>query len=226
MKVTYFGHACFLIELSGFKLLFDPFIRGNDSAKLIDIDSIEADYILVSHGHDDHTADLVYLSKKTGALVIASWEITQWLIEQGVDNVHPMNTGGKRVFEFGELTMTFASHSNSLPNGRYGGLAAGFIIKNDAATAYYSGDTGLFGDMRMLGEQYQIDLALLPIGGNFTMDVTDAVTASKWIHCNKIIGLHYDTFGYIVINQNDAIKKFADQGLQLNLLKSGEGFTV
>lgn len=226
MKITYYGHACFLLELSGVKLLFDPFIRGNDIAKEIDIDSLEADYILVSHGHDDHTADLVYLAKKTGALVIAAWEITQWLAEEGISNTHPMNIGGKRNFDFGEVIMTYAAHSSSLANGRYAGVAAGFIIKNEAKTVYYSGDTSLFGDMRLIGEMHQIDAALLPIGGNFTMDVADAVFASQWIQCNKIIGLHYDTFGYIVIDHEYAYKKFAAQGIQLNLLKSGEDFTV
>lgn len=226
MKITYYGHACFLLEVSGVKLLFDPFIRGNEIAKSINIDQIEADYILVSHGHDDHTADLVYLAQKTGAMVIASWEITQWLAKQGILNTHPMNIGGKRKFEFGEVIMTYAAHSSSLSDGTYAGVAGGFIIKNEARSVYYSGDTSLFGDMRLIGEMHQIDLALLPLGGNFTMDVADAVLASKLIQCNKIIGLHYDTFGYIMIDHKEALQQFAEHGLQLNLLKSGEEFTV
>ncbi|MCG9881655.1 MAG: metal-dependent hydrolase [Bacteroidia bacterium] len=226
MKITYYGHSCFLIETAQAKLLFDPFINGNEFAKEVNIDSIEADYILVSHGHADHTGDLVYLAKRTGALVISSWEITQWLINQGVSNVHPMNVGGRRQFPFGEVSISFAAHSSSFPDGTYAGVAMGFILKNGGKTIYYSGDTGLFGDMKLLGELHSIDLALLPIGGNFTMDVEDAIIASKFLKCHTIIGLHYDTFGYIIIDREAAKSKFQESGIQLQLLKSGEEFTI
>lgn len=226
MKITYYGHSCFLVETDRYKILFDPFINGNEFAKDINIDSLEADFILVSHGHADHTGDLIYLANKTGALVISSWEITQWLVNQGISNVHPMNVGGKRLFPFGELSISFAAHSSSFPDGTYAGVAMGFILKNEGKTIYYSGDTGLFGDMKLLGELHSIDLALLPIGGNFTMDVNDAILASKFLCCQNIIGLHYDTFGYIMIDQELTIRKFQESGLRLNLLKSGEEFTI
>jgi L-ascorbate metabolism protein UlaG (beta-lactamase superfamily) len=227
MQITYYGHSCFLLEVAGKKLLFDPFIRGNEFAKGVDIDQIEADYILVSHAHDDHTGDLVYLAKKTGAMVIGSWELTCWCERQGISKVHPMNIGGKRSFEFGEVAMVFAAHSSSFADGTYGGIAAGFMISHAGKTIYYSGDTGLNLEMKLIGERFAIDLALLPIGGNFTMDAKDAAyAAGSYLNCKKVIGLHYDTFGYIVIDGDAAKKDFAAQGVSLTLLKSGEQFTI
>ncbi|MDZ4668357.1 MAG: metal-dependent hydrolase [bacterium] len=227
MLITYYGHSCFLLEVAGKKLLFDPFINGNEFAKGVDIDALEADFILVSHGHSDHTGDLVYLAKKTGALVIASWEITCWLEKQGVSFCHPMNIGGKRNFDFGELSMVYAAHSSSLADGTYAGTAVGFVIKYSGKTLYYSGDTGLNMEMKVTGERYDIDLALLPIGGNFTMDAEDAAyAASRYLNCKRVVGLHYDTFGYIVIDAVQAKKEFEEKGISLILLKSGEKFTV
>jgi L-ascorbate metabolism protein UlaG (beta-lactamase superfamily) len=226
MEITYYGHSCFMLELRGKKLLFDPFIRGNELAKAVNIDQLEADYILVSHGHDDHTGDLVYLARKTGALVIASWEITCWLQKQDVTNVHPMNVGGKRSFPFGNVCMTYAAHSSSFEDGTYAGVAAGFIITSDGKTVYYSGDTGLNTEMKLIGELNKIDLALMPIGGNFTMNSIDAAIASTFIQCKHVIGLHYDTFGHIVIDQQEAKNHFSDKGVELILLKSGEQFTI
>jgi len=226
MEITYYGHSCFILEIAGKKLLFDPFIRGNEFAKDIAIDQIEADYILVSHGHSDHTADLVYLANKTGALVIASWEITTWLEKQEIKNVHPMNVGGKRSFPFGNLQMTFAAHSSSFSDGTYAGVAAGFLISSEGKTVYYSGDTGLSLEMKLTGELNKIDLALMPIGGNFTMDAGDAAMASNFINCKRVIGLHYDTFGYIVIDYESSISLFKNKGVELVLLKSGEKFTI
>ena len=227
MQITYYGHSCFLLEVAGKKLLFDPFIRGNEYAKGVDIDQIEADYILVSHAHDDHTADLVYLAQKTGAMVIGSWEVTCWLERHGLKNNHPMNIGGKRVFEFGEVSMVFAAHSSSFADGTYGGVAAGFVISDGVKNLYYSGDTGLNLEMKLIGERFAIDLAMLPIGGNFTMDAKDAAfAAGNYVKCKKVIGLHFDTFGYIVVDKEMAKKEFEQFGISLELLKCGEQFTL
>jgi L-ascorbate metabolism protein UlaG (beta-lactamase superfamily) len=134
MQFTYYGHACFSVEVNGKKLLFDPFITPNELAASVDINAIEADYILVSHGHSDHIADCVALANRTGALVITNWEVYEWLVKQGVANIHPMNTGGTRDFDFGRLKCVVAQHSSSLPDGSYGGNPMGFVIKSTAGT--------------------------------------------------------------------------------------------
>ena len=222
MKVTYFGHSSFLIETQDKKLLFDPFITPNNLAKDINVDAIKADYILVSHAHSDHTSDLLTVAKSTGATVISIFEIISWLENHGMDKVHPMNIGGKWAFDFGTVKMVAATHSSSFPDGTYGGLATGFILEIAGRTIYYAGDTSLTQDMKLIGELYKIDLAFLPIGDNFTMGVEDAIIASSFIKCNNIIGMHYDTFGYIKINHDEAVQKFKNEELNLRLLEIGK----
>jgi L-ascorbate metabolism protein UlaG (beta-lactamase superfamily) len=222
MKFTYYGHSCFLLETGGKKLLFDPFISQNELAKEISIDTIEADYILVSHGHQDHTADLVFLAKKTNATVICGWEIMLWLEKQGVKNLHSMNIGGKAKFDFGNIKVTFAAHSSSLPDGTYGGTSMGFLILSEGKTIYYSGDTGLSQEMKLIGEFNPADWAIMPIGGNFTMDAEDATIAANFIKCDKIIGIHYDTFEPIKIDHFLAKKVFSDINKELFLLNISE----
>ena len=226
MKITYYGHSCFSLNISGKKVLFDPFIRPNELAAAIDIHKIEADYILVSHGHEDHTADLIFLANQTKAKVVCSWEMMNWLLKQGIKNVHPMNVGGSYGFDFGRVKMTFAAHSSSMPDGVYAGVAAGYLIEADNKTIYYSGDTGLNSEMKLLGELKKIDTALLPLGDNFTMDVNDALIAAGFIHCNHIIGLHYDTFGLIKIDHQAAIETFEKAGKKLILLNIGEELAI
>jgi L-ascorbate metabolism protein UlaG (beta-lactamase superfamily) len=219
MKINYLGHSSFLFEIVGKKILLDPFISPNELASHIKVDEIECDYILVSHGHSDHVADLIPIAKRTGAKVVSSFEIIDWLGKQGVENGHPMNLGGTWNFDFGSVKMVYASHSSSMPDGSYGGPASGFIIKAESKTYYYAGDTALNQEMKLIGELNQVDFAFLPIGDNFTMGIDDAVIAAKFINCNNIIGMHYDTFGYIKIDQEKAVKAFADAGLNLHLLK-------
>ncbi|WP_207429247.1 metal-dependent hydrolase [Pedobacter sp. SYSU D00535] len=226
MKLTYYGQSCFLLETEGKKILFDPFITPNDLAKHIDVDAIEADFILVSHGHEDHTADLVNIASRTGALVVCSYEIMVWLNGKGVTNCHPMNLGGQRNFDFGKVKMVFAAHSNSLPDGTYGGTAAGFILHTSGKTLYYAGDTALMQEMKLTGDMYKLDYAFLPIGDNFTMGIEDAIVASKFIKCNEIIGMHYDTFGYIAIDKKEALTKFDDAGLSLKLIDIGSSIEL
>ena len=219
MKVNYLGHSTFLFEIAGKKVLIDPFITPNELASHIKVDEIECDYILVTHGHSDHVADLIPIAKRTGAKVVSSFEIIDWLGKQGIENGHPMNLGGTWNFDFGSLKMVYASHSSSMPDGTYGGTAAGFIIKAEGKTYYYAGDTSLNQEMKLFGEFNQIDFAFLPIGDNFTMGIDDAIIAAQFINCKNIIGMHYDTFGYIKIEHEKAIKAFADAGINLHVLK-------
>lgn len=217
MKLKYFGHSCFLVEVNGKKLLFDPFISFNELAKNIELDSIEADYILVSHGHADHIADCISIAKRTNALVISCYEIHEWLNANGIFNTHPMNTGGKKSFDFGSVKCVVAQHSSQLPDGKYGGNPMGFIIESAEGNFYYSGDTALTLDMKLIPMWTNLQFAVLPIGDNFTMGVDDAILASDFIECNKVVGVHYDTFGYIVIDKQEAKQQFSSKNKQLIL---------
>lgn len=221
MKLTYYGQSCFLLETQGVNVLFDPFITPNELAKHVDIDSIPADFILVSHGHEDHTADLVQIAKRTNAVVVCAFEISAWLENRGVTNCHPMNLGGQWNFDFGNLKMVFAAHSSSMPDGTYGGTAAGFVIKTSGKTLYYSGDTALTQEMKLTGELCKPDIAFFPIGDNFTMGIDDAIIAARYVNCNQIIGMHYDTFGYIKIDKADAVERFKAAGNDLKLIEIG-----
>lgn len=225
MNITYYGHSCFGVEIKGRHLLFDPFISPNELAKDIDISKIKADFILISHGHEDHIADAVSLAKRSGAKVICNWEIFVWLGKQGVENVHPMNTGGKTKLDFGNVKCVSAAHSSSLPDGTYGGNPMGFVIESAEGNFYYAGDTALTYDMKLIGEYRSIDFAFLPIGDNFTMGVDNAILATEFINCGDIIGMHYDTFGYIKIDNHEAVRKFDSAGKQLTLLEIGQTIT-
>lgn len=223
MKYTYYGQSCFLLETSSAKLLFDPFISGNPLAKHVKVEEIAADYILVSHGHGDHVADLVDIAKRTNAKVICMPEIAGWLQKQGVTNIHDMNIG-KFKFDFGTVRMVAATHSSSLPDGSYGGNPAGFVLDADGMQIYFAGDTGLTLDMKLLAELYQLEYAILPIGGNYTMDPDDAVIAAAYVNCDKVIGVHYDSFPVITIDKNFAVESF--KRAQKTLLLPAIGETV
>jgi len=225
MKYTYYGQSSFLIETETTKLLFDPFISQNPLAKHIDISKIEADYILVSHGHGDHVGDLIELAKQTKAQVIAMPEIIGWVMKQGVENVHPMNYG-KYTFDFGTVRMVWATHSAGLPDGSYGGNPAGFVLELDGKQIYFAGDTGLTVEMKLLAELYKLNYAILPIGGNYTMDTDDAVIASNYVNCDKVIGVHYDTFPVIEIDSKVAIESFKRAQKTLLLPAVGETITL
>lgn len=222
MEITYYGHSCFGVEVNGKHILFDPFITPNELAKKIDASNVKADYILVSHGHEDHVADLVKIAKRTESKVICNWEIHVWLNKQGISNTHPMNIGGKWKFDFGNIKCVAAVHSSSLPDGSYGGNPMGFIVESSEGNFYYAGDTALTYDMKLIGNYRSINFAFLPIGDNFTMGVDNAIIAAEYINCGKIIGMHYDTFGYIKINKEDAVRKFVNSGNELILFDIGE----
>ncbi|MES2651229.1 MAG: metal-dependent hydrolase [Bacteroidota bacterium] len=221
MKYTYYGQSSFLLETETKKLLFDPFISQNPLAAKIDITKIEADYILISHGHGDHVGDLISLAKQTKATIIAIPEVIGWVMKQGVESVHPMNFG-KYKFDFGTVRMVWATHSAGLPDGSYGGNPAGFVLEIDNKQIYFAGDTGLTIEMKLLADLYKLDYAILPIGGNYTMDVDDAVIAADYINCSKIIGVHYDTFPVIEIDSKAAVESFKRAQKQLLLPAIGE----
>ena len=225
MKCTYYGHACFSVTVAGKKLLFDPFISGNELAKSIHVDEIEADYILVSHGHGDHVGDLVQIAKRTGALVIGAYEVVAWAQKQGVERVHGMNFGPFN-FEFGKLRFTPALHSSSMPDGSYGGNPGGFLIQTAEGTLYYSGDTCLMTDMQLIPRFAKPDVAILPIGGNFTMDAEEALMAAEMIQCRRIIGVHYDTFPPIKIDHAAAQALFQEAGMELLLPGIGQSLEL
>lgn len=222
MKFTYYGQSCFAVNIQDKVLLFDPFISPNDLASHINVDTIGADYILLSHGHSDHIADCISIATRTKAMVICCWEIYEWLSKHGISNIHPMNTGGKK--NFGEFTAkcTIAHHSSSLPDGSYGGNPVGFLITSEAGNFYYSGDTALTMDMKLLPGWAKLNFAVLPIGDNFTMDAEDAAVAAGWIACKEIVGVHYDTFGFIKIDHAQAKNTFSSLGLNLHLVQIGE----
>lgn len=226
MQFTYYGHACFMVDINHKKLLFDPFISGNELATHIDINQIEADYILLSHGHADHILDCEAIALRTGAKVICAWEIHEWLQAKGVHNTHPMNTGGKWDFADFQVKCVVAQHSSSLPDGTYGGNPMGFLIMANEQSFYYSGDTALTLDMQLIPRWAQLNFAVLPIGSNFTMDMDDAVMAAEMIQCKKVIGVHYDTFGFIKIDHQLAKDKFAAANCELHLISIGESIPL
>ena len=226
MKLTYFGHSCFLVESGGKRLLFDPFITPNPLAAGVDITKIQADVILISHGHADHIADAVALAKQTGAKVVANWEIADWLGLQGVSNTQPMNHGGTVALPGGTAKMVNAIHSSSLPDGTYGGNPAGFVVKMGEESFYYAGDTALTLDMNLIAEEFALRFAVLPIGDTFTMGAKDAVKAAELCGAKKVVGVHYNTFPPIQIDTAAAQAAFANDGLELLLPAIGATIEV
>lgn len=222
MKVTFYGHACFSVQVKSRTLLFDPFISGNPLARTIDVKKVPADFILVSHGHCDHVGDAVEIAKRTNALVIANFEVATWLNKQGAPRVHPMNHGGGYNFDFGRVKFVSAIHSSTMPDGTFGGNPGGFVVGGAEGNFYYSGDTALTMDMKLIGESTQLKFAVLCIGDNFTMGSDDAVKAAEFVRCNEILGVHYDTFPPIKIDRAAAQEKFRAAGRTLHLLQPGE----
>ena len=226
MKFTFYGHSSFAVEIKGKKIVFDPFITHNELAKSVDINKIEADYIFISHGHDDHIADLVTLARRTNATIVGAFEITTWAGKQGLEKVHPMNTGGKWTFEFGTVKCVVAHHSGGLPDGSYGGNPLGFVFTTAEGNFYFAGDTALTLDMQLIPRFTKLDFAVLPIGDNFTMGADDAIVAAEFVQCKRIIGVHYDTFGYIKIDKEQVTQQFAKAGLELLLPAIGSSIDL
>ena len=222
MRLTYYGHACFSVVVDSKTLLFDPFITPNPLAAEIDVASVAADFILVSHGHGDHVADVAAIAGRTGATVIAPYEVGSWFEKQGVKNVQAMNHGGAATMNFGRVKLTSAIHSSSMPDGSYGGNPCGFVVESDDGNFYYSGDTALTLDMKLIAEQTQLRCAVLPIGDFFTMGVDDALRAAEFVGATKIVGVHYDTFPPIKLDREAARHAAKAAGKELFLPAIGE----
>ncbi|MEM1322259.1 MAG: metal-dependent hydrolase [Bacteroidota bacterium] len=221
MKITFYGQSGFQIETGGKTLVFDPFISPNEQAKHIDVSSIKADYVLLSHGHMDHVADAEQIAKNNDAVVVSGYEVASWYGAKDL-KYHPLNHGGKWNFDFGTVKYVNAVHSSSLPDGSYGGYPGGFVIWNDEGCFYFAGDTALTMDMKLIPMTCpKLDFCILPIGDNFTMGYEDAVIASDFVECNTVIACHFDTFGFIKVDHDKAKAAFADKGKTLHMLEIG-----
>lgn len=225
MKITFLGHASLQLEIAGKHIIVDPFITGNELAKDIDITTLKADYILITHAHQDHILDVEAIAKNTGAKIVSNYEIVMHFGAKGIES-HPLNHGGSWQFDFGKLTYVNAVHTSSFPDGSYGGNPGGFVLETVEGNIYIAGDTALTMDMKLIPMQCKIDLAILPIGDNFTMGIDSAIIASDFVECDRILGVHYDTFGYIKIDHKEAKEKFAKKGKELSLLEIGSSLTL
>lgn len=225
MKITFYGHASLGIQIEDTHILVDPFITGNPKASNIDINTLKADYILVTHAHQDHILDVEAIAKRTDAVIISNYEIVTHFGNLGLEG-HPMNHGGTWDFEFGSVKYVNAIHTSSFPNGSYGGQPGGFVIEGEHKNIYIAGDTALTSDMKLIPLQTKLDLAILPIGDNFTMGIDDAILASDFVECDKILGCHFDTFGYIEIDHEVAKRKFFEKDKDLMLLEIGESLEL
>lgn len=225
MKITFYGHACVGIKVGGKHIIVDPFISANPLADHIDINTLKADYILLTHAHGDHILDVEAIANRTNAVIVSNAEIASYYAAKEFQ-AHPMNHGGSWDFDFGKVKYVNAVHSSSFPDGANGGNPGGFVIEGEHKNIYIAGDTALTMDMKLIPMRTKLDLAILPIGDNFTMDVEDAILASDFVQCDKVLGYHYDTFGYIEIDHKEAIQKFFDKGKDLMLLKIGESIEL
>lgn len=225
MKVVFQGHSCFTIEHQSTRLIIDPFLSGNPAAKLTP-DQVEVDFILLTHGHNDHLGDTVSIAQKNQAQVICSHEAATWLGWQGV-NAHGMSIGGSHTFDFGQVQMTPALHGNGYVDEEnqqiiYMGMPAGLVIRIGEKTIYHAGDTALFSDMQLIGRKHSIDLALLPIGDNFTMGPEDALQAAEWLQAKKVVPIHFNTFPLIQQNGQQFVDQLKQKGIDGTVLNVGE----
>ncbi len=229
MKLTFHGHSCVQVETGGHNLIIDPFLTGNPAAK-VKASDIQPDYVLLTHGHNDHISDAFELAKANDALLIAPNELAVYAGWQGC-RAHPMGIGGARSFEFGRVKLTQAFHSSGyeLHDTQqivYMGMPAGLLLTIDGLTIYHAGDTSLFGDMKLIGEMNDIDLAFLPIGDNFTMGPEDALIAAKWIRAKRIVPVHYDTFPLIAQDGHAFVRALAEEGIEGIALEPGESLEL
>jgi L-ascorbate metabolism protein UlaG (beta-lactamase superfamily) len=229
MKLSFFGHSCFSVTLpplcGGARLLFDPFFTSNPKAKEAGLDHSvpEADFVLISHGHFDHVEDAVTVLRRTKAVAVAVYEVCDWLSKHGIPEtqLHRMNIGGTARFAFGSAQLVHAVHSSTMPDGTPGGNPAGFVVRTQAGAFYYSGDTALTLDMQLIPKRGPVDFAVLSIGDTFTMGYEDALEAAEMVGCKEVVGVHFDTWPPIAIDQEAALAAFSNAGKRLHLPFAG-----
>ena len=224
LKLTYHGHSCFELEGDGHRVIVDPFLNGNTHAKVKPA-NIKVAAVLVSHGHGDHVGDAVEIAKHNKCEVVTNFEIANWLADQGVQ-AHGMHIGGSHVFPWGRVKLTPALHGSSLPDGSYGGNPAGLLIWMGGKCVYYAGDTGIHSDMALYGRLNPIDLALLPIGDNYTMGIDDAVEAAVLCQAKEAVPIHFDTFPVIPADPKEFVRRLAERGVKGRVVGFGETITV
>ncbi|HNQ79431.1 MAG TPA: metal-dependent hydrolase [Acidobacteriota bacterium] len=224
VKLAYHGHSCVEIESGGHRIIIDPFINGNTHAKVKPSD-IRVEAVLVTHGHGDHVGDAAEIAAANDCAVVCNFEISNWLGAKGV-KTHPMHIGGSHGFDWGRVKLTPALHGSSLPDGSYGGNPAGFLVFMGGKCVYHAGDTGITSDMQLYGRLNPIDIALLPIGDNFTMDLNDAVEAAVLLGAKQAMPIHFDTFPIIAANPQEFIRKVEARGIRGRICMPGETLEV
>jgi L-ascorbate metabolism protein UlaG (beta-lactamase superfamily) len=217
--LTYFSHAAWKIETTGTTILIDPFLDDNPTSPVKSKD-VTTDYIIVTHAHGDHIGDSIPIAKANNATVISNFEIANWFGEQGV-TAHPLHIGGAHNFPFGRVKLTQAFHGSSFPDGSYGGMPAGVLVTVEGKTVYQSGDTGLFSDMKLIAEMNPIDIAMIPIGDNFTMGLDDAVKAAEFLNPKMVIPMHYKTYDVIDVDPNQFVMRVKQMGIEARVLDYG-----
>ncbi len=225
INLTWYGHSAWDVDINGTHILIDPFFTGNPVASVM-VDTVLADYIAITHGHGDHIGDAVAIAQRTGATVIANAEIAGWLRKQGLKNVHAQHIGGGFHYPFGYLKLTIAVHGSSLPDGSYGGMPAGLLITAEGKKIYHAGDTGLFASMQLIGDE-GVDVAILPIGDNYTMGPDDALRAIKLLRPCVAIPMHYETWELIAQDPYAWAERVrAETDTEPVVLPVGESYTL
>ena len=227
MTITYYGHSTFKVVTAGTTLLFDPFVTGNKHTEgVITVDELNPDVILLTHAHGDHWGDTMEIAQRCGALVVANFEITNFVQAQGHANVLSMNTGGSWNFAWGRATQTYARHSSSFPDGTYGGNPNGYLIQAEGKCIYNTGDTCAFGEMAWIGQDHTVDAMLMPVGDCFTMGIKGSVRAARMVQARLNIPLHYNTFPPIEMDLDEWTEAMRHAGLPARVLSPGESLSL